>query len=166
MALRPKAAIPELSQSAGTSRIKPQVVFSRDDLSGAQAESSRSQLILIIEDDYLIALDIEAGLLAEGFSLAGVATSADEAISMAVSTRPALALMDIRLLGKRDGVDAAVELYRDLGVRCIFTTAHGDRDVRLRAEAAKPLGWLQKPYSIATLITAIRDGFQELERQT
>ncbi|TGV63130.1 response regulator, partial [Mesorhizobium sp. M2D.F.Ca.ET.160.01.1.1] len=102
-------------------------------------------MILIVEDDYLIALDIEAGLLAEGFSLAGLATSADQAISMAIATKPALALMDIRLLGKRDGVDTALELYRELGIRCIFTTAHGDRDVRLRAEAAKPLGWVQKP---------------------
>lgn len=162
--MRPKAAIPELSQSAGTSRFNPQAVFSRDDLSGGQAESSRTQLILIVEDDYLIALDIEAGLLAEGFSLAGVATSADEAISMAISTRPALVLMDIRLLGKRDGVDAALQLYRELGIRCIFTTAHGDREARLRAEAAKPLGWVQKPYSMATLIDAIRSGFQEIKK--
>ncbi|TGS72282.1 response regulator [Mesorhizobium sp. M3A.F.Ca.ET.174.01.1.1] len=122
-------------------------------------------MILIVEDDYLIALDIEAGLLAEGFSLAGLATSADQAISMAIATKPALALMDIRLLGKRDGVDTALELYRELGIRCIFTTAHGDRDVRLRAEAAKPLGWVQKPYSIATLIDAIRNGFQEIQNE-
>ncbi|MBZ9759756.1 response regulator [Mesorhizobium sp. CA8] len=145
---------------------KPQVVFSRDEVSGEQGEITRNQLILVVEDDYLIALDIEAGLLAEGFSLAGLATSADEAISMALSTKPVLALMDIRLLGERDGIDAAVELYRDHGIRCIFTTAHGDRDLRLRAETARPLGWVQKPYSIATLVAAIRDAFQELEKES
>ncbi|MGX5830195.1 response regulator [Mesorhizobium sp. 43Arga] len=132
-------------------------------MGGEQAKTARSQPILIVEDDYLIAMDIEAGLLAEGFSLAGLATSADEAISMAITTEPALALMDIRLLGKRDGIDAALELYRELGIRCIFTTAHGDHDVRLRAEAARPLGWVQKPYSIATLVAAVRTAFQELE---
>ncbi|MDX8434348.1 response regulator [Mesorhizobium abyssinicae] len=164
--MRPKTAIPELSRVGAINRsFKPQIVFSRDDVSGGPAEITQSHLILIVEDDYLIALDIEAGLLAEGFSLAGLATSADQAISMAISTKPALALMDIRLLGKRDGVDAALELYRELGIRCIFTTAHGDRDVRLRAEAAKPLGWVQKPYSIATLIDAIRNGFQELQKE-
>jgi DNA-binding NarL/FixJ family response regulator len=119
-------------------------------------------LILIVEDDYLIALDIEAGLQAADFEVIGPATSADEAISMAISMKPALALMDIRLVGQRDGVDAALELYRELGIRCIFTTAHGDRDVKLRAEAARPLGWVQKPYSIATLVAAIQDAFQEL----
>ena len=119
-------------------------------------------MILIVEDDYLIALDIEAGLHSAGFESAGPAISADEAISLAHAVKPALVLMDIRLLGTRDGVDAALELYRELGLRCIFTTAHGDRDVRLRAEAAKPLGWVQKPYSIASLIGAVRNGFQEL----
>ncbi|MDG4885748.1 response regulator [Mesorhizobium sp. WSM4887] len=164
--MRPKAAIPESSQSAGASGFRPQVVFSRDDLSGGQAESRPSQMILIVEDDYLIALDIEAGLHAAGFQVAGPATTADEAIGLALSIKPALVLMDIRLLGKRDGVDAALELYRELGIRCIFTTAHGDRDVRFRAEAAKPLGWVQKPYSIATLIDAIRSGFQEIEKHS
>ncbi|MBZ9799434.1 response regulator [Mesorhizobium sp. ES1-4] len=159
-------AVSELSFAGDISgSFEPQMVFSRDDVSGGHAEITRSQLILIVEDDYLIALDIEAGLLAEGFSLAGLATSADEAIGMARSSRPALALMDIRLLGKRDGIDAAVELYRDFGIRCIFTTAHGDRDVRLRAEAARPLGWVQKPYSISTLIAAIRNAFQELDKE-
>ncbi|MBZ9657488.1 response regulator [Mesorhizobium sp. ESP-6-4] len=165
--MRPKAAIPELSRAGDINRsFGPQVVFSRDDVSGGHAETTLNQSILVVEDDYLIALDIEAGLLAEGFSLAGVATSADEAISMALSTKPVIALMDIRLLGKRDGIDAAVELYRELGIRCIFTTAHGDRDLRLRAEAARPLGWVQKPYSIATLVAAIRDAFQELKKES
>ncbi|PBB17908.1 response regulator [Mesorhizobium sp. WSM4313] len=159
--------MPELSRAGEINRsFRPQVVFSRDDVSGGRAETTLNQSILVVEDDYLIALDIEAGLLAEGFLLAGLATSADEAISMALSTKPVLALMDIRLLGKRDGIDAAVELYRDLGIRCIFTTAHGDRDLRLRAEAARPLGWVQKPYSIATLVAAIRDAFQKLEKES
>ncbi len=164
--MRPKASTPDLSRAGDINRrFKPQVVLSRDDLSGGQAGESRGQLILIVEDDYLIALDVEAGLHAAGFEVAGPATSADEAISLALSIGPALVLMDIRLLGKRDGIDAAVELYRDLGIRCIFTTAHGDRDVRLRAEAANPLGWVQKPYSIATLIDAVRNGIQKIEKR-
>lgn len=81
---------------------------------------------MIVEDDYLIALDVEAGLKEAGFVLAGIAITADAAITIARSARPAIALMDIRLLGKRDGIDAALELYRDYGIRCIFATAHAD----------------------------------------
>ncbi|PBC09671.1 response regulator [Mesorhizobium sp. WSM3859] len=135
-------------------------------MSGERPGETRGQLILIVEDDYLIALDVEAGLIAAGFEVAGPAMSADGAISMANSLRPALVLMDIRLLGTRDGVDAALELNRELGMRCIFTTAHGDRDVRIRAEAANPLGWVQKPYSTATLIGAVRHALQEIEKRS
>ena len=163
----PKASRPE-SSLAGDIKpsFKPQLVFSREGTSGGLSALAGDRPILIVEDDFLIALDMEAGLSAAGFSLAGPATSADEAISLALAIKPALALMDIRLLGRRDGIDAALELYRDLGIRCIFTTAHGDRDVRLRAEPARPLGWLQKPYSIPTLIEAVRHGLQELAKQS
>ena len=164
--MRPKASSPDFSGTGEASpTFKPRVVYSRDDTSGGRFEESRGKLILIVEDDYLIAIDIEAGLHAAGFQVAGPATTADEAISLALSMKPALVLMDIRLLGKRDGVDAAVELNRDLGIRCIFTTAHGDRDVKLRAEAANPLSWVQKPYSIATLVAAIRGALKALEKE-
>ena len=164
--MRPKALTAESSLAGDTKRsFEPQLVFSREGTSGGQSKPVGDHPILIVEDDFLIALDIEAGLSAAGFSLAGPATSADEAISIALALKPALVLMDIRLLGKRDGIDAALELYRDLGIRCIFTTAHGDRDVRLRAEPARPLGWVQKPYSIPTLIEAIRNAFHNMESQ-
>ncbi|MBZ9967785.1 response regulator [Mesorhizobium sp. BR1-1-2] len=129
-------------------------------------EIPKGPLILIVEDDYLIALDIEDGLTAAGFSLAGTASSADEAIRIALATKPVLALMDIRLLGQRDGIDAALELYREHGIRCIFTTAHSDREVRLRAEAARPLGWMQKPYSVEAVVEAIWNGLEELGKQS
>ncbi|MBZ9773974.1 response regulator [Mesorhizobium sp. CO1-1-8] len=164
--MRLETAMTEPSQAGELDRaFKPQLAFSRDDMGAGQATPMAGRSILIVEDDYLIALDAEAGLTAAGFSLVGTAVSAEQAISIAVSTRPALVLMDIRLLGKRDGIDAALELYRDHGIRCIFTTAHGDHEVRLRAEAARPLGWVQKPYSIIALVEAIRTGLQQLEQQ-
>jgi DNA-binding NarL/FixJ family response regulator len=49
-----------------------------------------------------------------------------------------------------------VEIFRKLGIRCIFATAHCDRDVLERAQPAMPLGWLQKPYSMVSLVNAVR----------
>jgi two-component system, response regulator PdtaR len=145
---------------------RPQLVFSRDDGIGAEERLSAKKTIMIVEDDYLIALDVEAGLRDAGFVVTETASTAEEAIAIARSAQPAIVVMDIRLLGKRDGIDAALELYRDYGIRCIFATAHGDRDVKLRAEAARPLGWVQKPYSVAMLIEAIRNGLQELDKSS
>lgn len=120
--------------------------------------------ILIVEDDYLIAMEAESVLADAGFELVGIAATAEQAIEMAARHRPALALMDVRLAGKRDGVDAALELYRDHAIRCIFATAHNDGEVIGRAGPARPLGWLQKPYTMPSLIEAIRRGLTEVSR--
>jgi DNA-binding NarL/FixJ family response regulator len=112
---------------------------------------------LIVEDDFLVATQIESALADAGFEIAGTAASADEALELASSHRPALCVMDIRLAGSRDGVDAALELFRAHGIRCIFATAHYDHDVRSRAAGAYPLGWLQKPYTMASLVAMVRN---------
>ncbi|MGA6964768.1 MAG: response regulator, partial [Xanthobacteraceae bacterium] len=102
--------------------------------------------VLIVEDDFIAAIDMEAVLTEAGFQVAGIADRADEAVRLAKSESPTLAIMDIRLIGKADGVDAALEIFRETGIRCIFATAHHDARMRSRAEPAAPLGWLPKPY--------------------
>jgi DNA-binding NarL/FixJ family response regulator len=112
--------------------------------------------ILVVEDDYLVALQAEAALTDAGFEVVGVAASADEAVTLAARERPTIALMDIRLAGERDGIDAAVEIFRNSGIRSIFATAHTDARTRSRAAAAEPLGWLPKPYSPESLVEIAR----------
>jgi two-component system, response regulator PdtaR len=118
--------------------------------------------ILIVEDEFLIALQVEDALIDAGFTLAGTVASAEDAIRRATAHRPALAIMDIRLAGKRDGIDAALELFRDHGIRCIFATAHADQEVMRRAQPANPLGWLQKPYTMPSLVAAVRSALEQL----
>jgi two-component system, response regulator PdtaR len=113
--------------------------------------------VLIVEDDFLIAMQAEAALLDAGFSVSGVATTAEEAVAMAREHQPALVIMDIRLAGRRDGVEAAGDLFRELGLRCVFATAHDDLQTRTRAEPFAPLGWLSKPYTMASLISLVRE---------
>ena len=120
-------------------------------------QTGKAARILIVEDDYLIALQAESALTDAGFNIIGVAATAEEALEVARTHRPVLAIMDIRLAGKRDGVDAAGDLFRELGLRCLFATAHEDRLVRARAEPFAPLGWLTKPYSMASLVNAVRE---------
>jgi DNA-binding NarL/FixJ family response regulator len=111
--------------------------------------------VLLVEDDFVVAADLEHELRAAGFEVVGVATTAEKAVELARGTKPALAIMDVRLAGRRDGVDTALELFRELNIRSLFATAHSDPATRARAEAASPLGWLAKPYSARLLIDAI-----------
>jgi DNA-binding NarL/FixJ family response regulator len=118
--------------------------------------------ILVVEDDFLIGMQTESALTDAGFHVIGIATTAQEAVALAREHKPALALMDIRLSGERDGIEVAEELFRELGVRCIFATAHDDQRTRARAEPFEPLGWLAKPYTMASLIALIRQAIAAL----
>lgn len=120
--------------------------------------------ILIVEDEYLVATELEAMLADAGFAVVGVAASADEAVRLAREQRPALAIVDIRLGGRRDGVDAAIEMAQSLGVRPLFATAHSDPAMRTRAQPAAPLGWLVKPYRMEGLVAAVRQALDDLKK--
>ena len=121
---------------------------------GTEAEDLR---ILIVEDEFLIALELESSLLDAGYRVVGIAVTAKEAVAMARSEQPDLVIMDIRLADRSDGVDAAVELFDTFGIRSIFASAHADAETRKRAAPAKPVGWVQKPYSAEALIRLIRE---------
>lgn len=119
--------------------------------------------ILVVEDDFLIGLQTVAALADAGFNVIGTATTAEEAIALAKAQRPSLAVMDIRLASERDGIDAARELFKELGIRCIFATAHDDPHTRRRAEPYAPLGWLAKPYTMTSLVTSVVDALSQLD---
>jgi two-component system, response regulator PdtaR len=141
----------------------PRLVFTRDDAFGSDKSISTARRILIVEDDFLVADQMENILKDAGFVVSAVVTSAEEAVEAAAAPKPDLVIMDIRLAGKRDGVGAAIELFENLGIRCIFATAHSDPMMQKRAEAARPLGWLQKPYSMASLLQTVRNAFEVLD---
>jgi two-component system, response regulator PdtaR len=127
-----------------------------DERLGSQAQPRRRDRVLLVEDDLLIASQVEAALAEAGFDIIGVATTGEEAIALAGRERPDLAIVDVRLVGDRDGVDTALELFRSHGIRSIFATAYSDSESRQRAAPATPVGWLQKPYTMKSLIEMVR----------
>lgn len=128
-------------------------------------EPHRPDRILVIEDDLLIASEIEETLAGAGFDIVGVATTGEEALQLAETRAPDFAVIDIRLAGDRDGIDTALELFRLHGIRCIFASAHSDHEARRRVEEAAPFGWLQKPYSMASLTAMARTAASQLRNK-
>ena len=124
---------------------------------GTTTRRSAAARILVVEDDYFIAMEIESALRDAGYEVVGIAATATEAEAMAHDMCPDMAVMDIRLAGRRDGVDAAGDPYREIGVRCVFATAHDDPQTRARAAPFSPLGWLSKPYTMTSLINQVRE---------
>jgi two-component system, response regulator PdtaR len=138
------------------------LVWAPENGAASQTHPGRPDRILIIEDDLLIASQIEAALTDAGFEVIGVVMTGEEALEVASAQPPDLAVVDIRLAGDRDGVDTALELFRSHGIRCIFASAYSDHESRQRAEPAAPFGWLQKPYTMASLMTLVRAALKEV----
>ncbi|HET9395794.1 MAG TPA: response regulator [Nitrospiraceae bacterium] len=118
----------------------------RDKPSGEHpGKGLKSLRVLIVEDEFFISLSTEAILASLGHVVVGVAVSANEAEQIAEDERPDVVLMDIRLIGARDGIDAATAIHDKLGIRSIFVTANTDARTKQRALAAHPLGFIEKP---------------------
>lgn len=101
--------------------------------------------ILVVEDEAIVALDLVETLQELGYEVAGIASTAAEAVHQALSTSPDAVLMDIRLRDHSDGIDAACEIQRTASIPVIFLTAFADDFTLERAKSAAPYGYLVKP---------------------
>jgi len=111
--------------------------------------------ILIVEDERIVARDLQETLRDLGYDAFAIATSADEAIVRASQRCPDVVLMDIRIKGQRDGIEAADILRREFGVPVVFLTAHADDATIERAKRVEPHGYLMKPVREMELRCAI-----------
>ena len=111
--------------------------------------------ILIVEDEVIVARDIEERLLALGYESAGIANTAEEALAAAARGNPALALMDIRIQGSMDGIATAQELSSRFGIPSVFLTAYSDDDTLQRVTAVNPYGYILKPFDDRDLKSGI-----------
>jgi two-component system, response regulator PdtaR len=119
-------------------------------------KSAAPRQVLIVEDEFFVALDLETTLQGAGFEVVGVASNAVDAVRLAEAHNPAVIVMDVRLVGERDGIDAAIEIFERFGIRSVFASAHHDPGTMARATRANAAGWLAKPYSSESLLTAVR----------
>jgi CheY-like chemotaxis protein len=111
--------------------------------------------IIVVEDDVFIRMDLVTHLRAGGHTVIASADSAAEAVRLAERERPELMLMDVRLAGDGDGIDAATEIWRRFAIRSLFVSANLDAGARAKAAAANPVGYLEKPFSPHSLLAAV-----------
>jgi len=111
--------------------------------------------VLIVEDEFVVAKDIEARLLDMGYVVSGKTDSGAAALEFAESLSPDVVLMDIHLSGSMDGITAATEIRRRFQLPVIFLTAFGDDSTLERAKKAEPFGYVLKPFEDRELRTNI-----------
>jgi signal transduction histidine kinase len=111
--------------------------------------------VLIVEDEALVALDIQRRLEKLGYTVLGRSGEGAQAVQMAEETRADLVLMDIQLEGETDGIEAAGEINERLGIPVVYLTAYSDQKNLERAKITAPFGYLLKPLEERELSIAI-----------
>ncbi len=113
------------------------------------------QRILIVEDEALVAEDLRVRLGRLGYDVVGIVDRAEEVSGAVVEDRPDLVLMDIKLKGAMDGIEAGDRLRAASSVPFVFVTSHADRTTMDRAMRAEPFGYVLKPFDERAVQAAI-----------
>ena len=126
--------------------------FSDEGLTGMEKKKSR---ILIVEDERIVAEDVEKSLDHLGYEIAGLASSGTEAIAMVQKTHPDLVLMDIVLKNGMNGIQTAETIYNRYHIPVVYLTAYADEETLDRAKRTEPYGYILKPFDDRELQTTI-----------
>ena len=113
--------------------------------------------VLIVEDETLIAEEIRERLIRRGVNVVDVVDTGERAIRAASLHKPALILMDIRLKGPLDGIQAADAIHESEPAPVVFLTAHSDQETLRRAKGTDPFGYVLKPFQETDKVYQVGD---------
>lgn len=113
--------------------------------------------VLIVEDDLLVAMDHKAVVAHLGGEVIGETDCGEEAVCLAEDLSPDVVMMDVRLHGALDGIDAAELISLRLGIPIVFVTAYGDPATRGRMDGVGTSAPVLKPASVSEIREAIRE---------
>lgn len=116
--------------------------------------------ILIVEDEYLIALRMKKELESRGYTICNTTAKGEAAVEIVRAKHPNIVLMDINLQGEMNGIEAADKILSFSKTSIIFVTGYHVNELRLRAGILKPAGYFIKPVNI-TEITSTINSIQE-----
>ncbi|MFW5711780.1 MAG: ATP-binding protein, partial [Spirochaetota bacterium] len=111
--------------------------------------------ILLVEDESIVAMDMERRLTALGYRVVEHVLTGEDAVAKAEEERPDLILMDIHLKGEMDGIEAAERIKNSLGTPIIYITAYSDETTLSRAKVTEPFGYILKPFQEREIYSTI-----------
>lgn len=118
-------------------------------------DKQRASKIMVVEDEAIVAMDLESQLRDMGYDVCGTLDNAHDAIACAHNEQPDLVLMDIVIRSSMDGIEAASHISLTMGIPVIFLTAYSDDTTVRRAAQTAPYGYLTKPFQTRELQAAI-----------
>ncbi|MBN3891696.1 MAG: response regulator [Nostoc sp. JL31] len=131
----------------------------------SNTQTKETVRVLVVEDEYILAINLQETLESLGYVVLDIADSAEEAIAKATELRPNLILMDIRLRGEMDGIQAAEQIWHHLQIPIIYVTGHSDNSTVERATLTSPFGYILKPIKEQELYVAIQTALNRYDRE-
>ncbi len=131
----------------------------------AEGRKKAEGRILVVEDEHIVAMGIKKMLKSLGYTVTGIASSGEDAISKAESTFPDVVLMDIMLKGDMDGVEAAMGIKEMFNVPVVYLTAYSDSKILERAKRTEPFGYIIKPFDEKDLYSSIEVALQRYRKE-
>src|ERR1044071_4826048 len=111
--------------------------------------------IFIVEDESIVAKDIQNNLIKLGYNVLGIANNGKDAIEQIKETNPDVVLMDIMIKGDLTGIEVAEQIRKFVSVPVIFLTAYADESTLSRAKVTEPYGYILKPFKEIDLHSTI-----------
>ncbi len=111
--------------------------------------------ILIVEDENLVARDIENMAVSQGYEVCGIASTDDQSVEMAARFQPDLILMDVIIKGSQDGIVTAEKIWDSYHIPIVYVTAYADEHTLKRAKITEAFGYILKPFDERELKIAI-----------
>ena len=111
--------------------------------------------ILIVEDESIVAKDIQVTLEKLGYDVIGTVAEGERVLDIVKDKTPDLILMDIMLKGKMTGIDVSIQIHKEISVPIIYMTAYADKDTLSKAKMTQPHGYIIKPYKEVDLRTTV-----------
>ncbi len=123
----------------------------------------KGKRIFIVEDSSIVAMDLKQTLLGLGYQVVGIAGTGEEAVAAIGEASPDIILMDVKLPGRLNGIEASKEIRATINVPVIYTTAYSDREIVDEVQKSFPFGFVIKPYREKDLLVAVETAFTRFE---
>jgi DNA-binding NarL/FixJ family response regulator len=120
---------------------------------------------MVVDDEAIITMQLKEHLTAMGYNVVGIGSSGEEAVKLSKKLQPNLILMDIVMGGKKDGIDAAEIIQKNLEIPIIFITAFGEEHFLERAKVLEPYGYIMKPLRKQEIKSAIEIALYKAQMQ-
>lgn len=121
--------------------------------------------IIVVEDNILISIDIRTRLIQMDYDVVCVVNSGEDAVSKSLELKPDVIIMDIKLSGSMDGIEAARKIHEVFGIPVIFVSAYADEETIERANLVNPVCYIVKPFENVQLYTAIESALSDIKKK-